>query len=119
MDARSCRPDTVGMRTSLWPRVAQALRARLSGMPCSTSTNAPSVQMRGASTASCSAHAVVDQVDQRLHRRGEDLAAAGQAERIDATLPSRSAIIGDIEVVTRLPGAIDSALPGRGSKLYM
>ncbi len=33
--------------------------------------------------------------------------------------PYARAITGDIEVVTRLPGAIDSGLPGRGSKFDM
>ena len=61
---------------------------------------------------------MVDQVDQRLHRGGEDLAAARQAQRIGEPA-ARTAIIGDIEVVTLLPGMIDSALPGRGSKFDM
>ncbi len=36
-----------------------------------------------------------------------------------ASRPSFTAIIGAIEVKTRLPGAIESARPGCGSKLYM
>src|SRR5471030_707215 len=46
-------PATVGMIWSLWPRAYRPMRTA-GGMPCSTSTTGPSVQMRGASTASCS-----------------------------------------------------------------
>ena len=35
------------------------------------------------------------------------------------SLPSCSAMLGAIEVVTRFPGAIDRARPGRGSKVCM
>jgi len=39
-----------------------------SGTAASTSSALPSVQIRGASTASWQAHAVIDQVEQRLQR---------------------------------------------------
>ena len=110
-------PATVGMILSVWPRGFEALAHR-GGDAVLDFQDRPLGPDARRLDRLLQFHAVVDQVDQRLQRRGEDLAAAGQAQRI-AHLAVRSAIIGDIEVVTRLPGAIDSALPRRGSKLFM
>ena len=50
---RSCRPPPSACACSVWPRAAQALAHVLGNAVLDLERTAPSVQMRGASTASC------------------------------------------------------------------
>ena len=81
-------PATVGMICSVWPRVAQALADAFGNAVLDLEHDALGPDARRLDRL-LQRHAVVDQVDQRLPGRGEDLAAARQAERIDA--PGRRA----------------------------
>ena len=99
------------------PRRASSL-ATSSGNPSSISTMPPSVQIRGASTASWSVIPWSRRLTSACSAEGKIRSPPGRPSACSSR-PSRRTIIGAIEVNTRLPGSIESARPGCGSKLNM
>ena len=87
-------------------------------MVSSTSRAGPSVHTRGASTASCKLMPWSIRFTNACIALGKIRFPPGRPSAY-TTLPSRNAIIGDIDVVTRLPGAMDCATPGRGSNKFI
>jgi hypothetical protein len=106
-------PATVGI-TCTWCPIAASFARTASGTACSTSSALPSVQTRGASTASCRLMPWSIRLISACIALGKIRFPPGRPSA-KRSLPFCSAIIGDIEVVTRLPGASDNAWPGRGS----
>lgn len=110
-------PPTLGTFSTRWPRERSA-SATSAVMPGSSSSSKPCVQTRGASIASCRLMPWSIRLTIAWKAEGKMRKPPGRPSA-KASLPSFTAIIGDIEVKTRLPGAIDSAKPGCGSKLNM
>jgi hypothetical protein len=110
-------PATEGTATTRWPRAATSSRI-VAGMSCSISSSWPWLQIRGASTASCSVMPWSIRLTTAWNTDVKMRTPPGRPSA-HAGLPSRSTMVGAMLLVTRLPGAMEAGFPGCGSKSAM